>query len=44
MGMLKRQPATEHIPVFAYSIDRERDQGELLELNYLQKPLRLEQG
>jgi len=42
MGMLKRQPATEHIPVFAYSIDEERDQGELLELNYLQKPLRLE--
>ena len=43
MGMLKRQPATEHIPVLAYSIDNERDQGELLELNYLQKPLRLEQ-
>jgi signal transduction histidine kinase/DNA-binding response OmpR family regulator len=42
MGMLKRQPATEHIPVLAYSIDNETDQGELLELNYLQKPLRLE--
>ena len=42
MGMLKRQPATEHIPVLAYSIDVEHDQGELLELNYLHKPLRLE--
>lgn len=42
VGMLKRQPATEHIPILAYSIDNEHDQGELLELNYLQKPLRLE--
>ena len=43
IGTLKRQPSTEHIPVLAYSLDVERDQGELLELNYLHKPLRLEQ-
>ncbi len=41
--MLKRQPATEHIPVLAYSLDVEHDRGELLELNYMHKPLRLEQ-
>jgi hypothetical protein len=38
--MLKRQPATEHIPVLAYALDPDHDQGELLELNYLHKPLR----
>lgn len=43
IGMLKRQPATEHIPVLAYSLDVEHDRGELLELNYLHKPLRPEQ-
>lgn len=43
IGTLKRQPSTEHIPVLAYSLDEEQDQGELLELNYLHKPLRLEQ-
>ncbi|HTX92803.1 MAG TPA: substrate-binding domain-containing protein [Anaerolineales bacterium] len=43
LGMLKRQPPTEHVPVLVYSLDVERDQGELLELNYLHKPLRLEQ-
>jgi signal transduction histidine kinase/CheY-like chemotaxis protein len=43
IGTLKRQPSTEHIPVLVYSLDAERDQGELLELNYLHKPLRLEQ-
>lgn len=43
MGMLKRQPATEHIPVLAYSLDTENDRGEFLELNYSQKPLRPEQ-
>lgn len=40
IGMLKRQPATENIPVVAYSLDIDRDQGELMELNYLHKPLR----
>jgi signal transduction histidine kinase/DNA-binding LacI/PurR family transcriptional regulator/CheY-like chemotaxis protein len=43
IGMLKRQPATENIPVLAYSLDMDQDQGELLELNYLHKPLRPEQ-
>ena len=43
IATLKRQPSTEHIPVLAYSLDVEHDQGELLELNYLHKPLRLEQ-
>jgi signal transduction histidine kinase/DNA-binding response OmpR family regulator len=43
IGMLKRQSATEHIPVLVYSLDLEHDQGELLELNYLHKPLRPEQ-
>jgi signal transduction histidine kinase/CheY-like chemotaxis protein len=43
MGMLKRQPVTEHIPVLAYSLDTENDRGEFLELNYSQKPLRPEQ-
>ena len=43
IGMLKRQPATERLPVLIYSLDPEHDQGELLELNYLHKPLRPEQ-
>ncbi len=43
IGMLKRQAATEHVPVLVYSLDLEHDQGELLELNYLHKPLRPEQ-
>jgi signal transduction histidine kinase/DNA-binding LacI/PurR family transcriptional regulator/AraC-like DNA-binding protein len=43
IGTLKRQPSTEHIPILAYSLDVEHDQGELLELNYMHKPLRLEQ-
>jgi YesN/AraC family two-component response regulator len=43
MGMLKRQPVTEHIPVLAYSLDTENDRGEFLELNYSHKPLRPEQ-
>ena len=43
IGMLKGQPATQNIPVLAYSLDIEQDQGELLELNYQHKPLRPEQ-
>jgi signal transduction histidine kinase/DNA-binding LacI/PurR family transcriptional regulator/CheY-like chemotaxis protein len=43
MGMLKRQKATESVPVLAYSLDSESDQGQLLVLNYLHKPLKLEQ-
>ena len=40
IGMLKRQPATQHIPVLAYSLDADSDQGQVLELNYLHKPVR----
>jgi signal transduction histidine kinase/DNA-binding LacI/PurR family transcriptional regulator/AraC-like DNA-binding protein len=43
IGMLKRQAAIEDIPVLAYSLDIDHDQGELLELNYLHKPLRPQQ-
>ena len=41
-GILKRQPSTESIPVFAFALDAERDQGELLELNYLHKRIQPE--
>jgi CheY-like chemotaxis protein len=43
IGLLKRQPATERLPVLIYALDAEHDQGELIELNYLHKPLRAEQ-
>lgn len=43
MGMLKRQTVTENIPVLAYSLDTDNDQGQILELNYLHKPLKPEQ-
>jgi YesN/AraC family two-component response regulator len=43
IGMLKRQNATEGVPVLAYSLDPENDQGQFLELNYLHKPLKPEQ-
>jgi DNA-binding LacI/PurR family transcriptional regulator/DNA-binding response OmpR family regulator/nitrogen-specific signal transduction histidine kinase len=43
VGMLKRQTATEDIPVLAYSLSPENNQGQILELNYLHKPLKLEQ-
>ncbi|HRE26246.1 MAG TPA: ATP-binding protein, partial [Anaerolineales bacterium] len=43
VGVLRRQPATEHIPILAYAMDLERDQGELIELNYLPKPLGADQ-
>jgi len=43
IGMLKRQTSTENIPVLAYSLDCDNDQGQLLELNYLHKPLKPEQ-
>jgi CheY-like chemotaxis protein len=42
-GMLKRQIATENVPVLAYSLDKKNDQGRMLELNYLHKPLQPEQ-
>jgi signal transduction histidine kinase/DNA-binding LacI/PurR family transcriptional regulator/DNA-binding response OmpR family regulator len=43
IGLLKRQPTTERLPVLIYALDAEHDQGEWLELNYLTKPLRAEQ-
>jgi signal transduction histidine kinase/CheY-like chemotaxis protein len=43
IGMVKRQPGMEQVPVFTYALDVGADRGELLELNYLQKPLRPEQ-
>ncbi len=42
-ALLKRHSATQDIPVLAYSIQPEHDQGQMLELNYLQKPLRLDE-
>ena len=42
-GMLKKQTTTENIPVLAYALDEKHDQGQILELNYLHKPLQLEQ-
>jgi len=43
IGMLKRQASTEHTPVLAYSLNPENNQGQILELNYLHKPLKLDQ-
>ena len=42
-SLLKRQNATAHIPIFAYALDAAQDRGELLELNYLHKPLQADQ-
>jgi len=43
ISMLKRQPLTEEIPLYAYSLDAEHDQGQLLQLNYRYKPLQGDQ-
>jgi signal transduction histidine kinase/AraC-like DNA-binding protein len=43
LEMLKRQAATDRVPVLTYSLDQQGDRGELLELNYMQKPLQPEQ-
>src|SRR5262249_39286343 len=37
------QAALENVPILAYALDAGQDQGELLEINYLLKPLRPEQ-
>jgi len=42
-GMIKRQSATASIPVLMYSLDRKNNAGQMLELNYLHKPLQPEQ-
>lgn len=43
IGQLKRQTATENVPVLVYALDETHQAGELLELNYLLKPLQPEQ-
>jgi len=43
VSMLKKQTSTENIPVLAYSLNAENDQGQLMELNYLYKPLKPDQ-
>ena len=43
IGMLKRLLSTDQIPVLVYSLNPEKNQGELLELNYLVKPVQLDQ-
>ena len=42
-SILKRKPDTANIPVLAYALDSRRNQGELLELNYLHKPLQADE-
>jgi len=42
-SLFKRQPAAAGIPVFAFSLDTSNDRGELVELNYLHKPLQPDQ-
>lgn len=42
-GLLKLHHVTENIPVLAFSLNKENDQGQILELNYLHKPLQPEQ-
>jgi signal transduction histidine kinase/AraC-like DNA-binding protein len=42
-GILKHQTGTENIPIFAYSLDQDNNQGEILELNYLHKPIQADQ-
>lgn len=42
-GILKHRSETANIPVFAYALDPDKDRGELLELNYLHKPVQAEQ-
>jgi signal transduction histidine kinase/AraC-like DNA-binding protein len=43
LGVLKRHPATMHLPVLMYALDPYDDRGALLELDYLLKPLDPEQ-
>ncbi len=40
---LKKIRGLQNIPVLAYALDRQRDQGELLEINYMFKPLKADQ-
>jgi signal transduction histidine kinase/CheY-like chemotaxis protein len=43
IGAIKRQSTTESIPILVYALEAGQDQGELLEVNYLLKPLGLDQ-
>jgi signal transduction histidine kinase/DNA-binding LacI/PurR family transcriptional regulator/CheY-like chemotaxis protein len=43
MAALKRPAATAPVPILVYALSPTQNQGEVLELNYLPKPLRLEQ-
>ncbi|HEU4327116.1 MAG TPA: substrate-binding domain-containing protein [Roseiflexaceae bacterium] len=43
LSVLKRHPATAHLPVLMYALDAQSDRGSLLELDYLLKPLAPEQ-
>ena len=43
LGLLKRQAATENIPVLVCGLDSINNRGEVLELNYLHKPLQPQQ-
>jgi CheY-like chemotaxis protein len=43
ISLLKRHIATEAIPVLAYALDPDNNQGQILELNYLRKPLQPDQ-
>jgi len=43
IDMLKRQGTTENIPLLAYSLNSKNNQGQMLELNYLHKPLKFDQ-
>jgi signal transduction histidine kinase/DNA-binding LacI/PurR family transcriptional regulator/DNA-binding response OmpR family regulator len=36
---LREHPLTRHVPVLFYSLERERDSGSLLDLDYLTKPM-----
>jgi len=43
IGILKKQSVTDSIPILVYALDTDNDQGEILELNYLHKPLKPDQ-
>ena len=43
LGVLKRHPATTHVPVLMYALDPHADRGALLALDYRLKPLDPEQ-
>ncbi len=42
-GLLKQQKITANTPIYAYALDPKNNRGEILELNYLHKPIHAEQ-